>query len=395
MTGNPVKKEHEKRIRAFVHALTAHDPGFGTALITGRVNQYYLTGTMQDGLLVLKRNGGAYYFVRKSVERAKEECPLDIVHPMSSYRELGQIISPEFGDTYIEMEIVPVAMLERWKKYFLMSAIHPLDRVILSQRAVKSPYELSLITRSGEQHRRLLEEAVPSLLKEGMSEAQFHGALFDAMMNLGYHGISRFSMFQTEIVTGQLGFGENSVYPTSFDGPGGMKGMGPAAPAIGSQERKLKKGDLVFVDVGFGMDGYHSDKTQVYSFGVRPDPDIVKIHRACIDVQKRCAELLVAGAIPSEIYSKIMDNLPKNLSEGFMGLGQRVNFLGHGIGLHINELPVIAKGFDEPLKENMVVALEPKCGIPGVGTVGVEDSYIVRTGHSECVTGGGRDIITV
>jgi Xaa-Pro aminopeptidase len=43
----------------------------------------------------------------------------------------------------------------------------------------------------------------------------------------------------------------------------------------------------------------------------------------------------------------------------------------------------------------MVVALEPKCGIPGVGTVGVEDSYIVRTGHSECVTGGGRDIITV
>jgi hypothetical protein len=61
MTGNPVKKEHEKRIRAFVHALTAHDHGFGTALITGRVNQYYLTGTMQDGLLVLKRNGGAYY----------------------------------------------------------------------------------------------------------------------------------------------------------------------------------------------------------------------------------------------------------------------------------------------------------------------------------------------
>jgi len=389
------KKDFADRIRALRCALAAADPDFDTALIVGRVNQYYLTGTMQDGLLVLKRDGAVYFFVRKSYERAKLECPLDIVYPMSSYRDIADFISPAFGNTYIEANLVPVAMLDRLKKYFQMDRLKPLDRIILGLRAIKSEQELALITRSGGQHRRLLEEIVPTLLKEGMSEAQFHGALFDAMMNLGYHGVARFSMFQAEIVAGQLGFGENSVYPTCFDGPGGMKGMGPASPAAGSRERKLKKGDLVFVDVGFGIGGYHSDKTQVYAFGKPPAEDIAKIHRACVDVQRRCAELLTAGAVPSEIYAKIMGSLPESLSRGFMGCGESVSFLGHGIGLQVDELPVIARGFDEPLAENMVIALEPKCGIRGVGTVGVEDTYVVKSGYSECLTGGGRDILIV
>ena len=393
---NSIKKELEGRIRALRDTLVAYDADFDTALIVGRVNQYYLTGTMQDSLLVLKKDGSAYLFVKKSFERAKEECPLDIVYKMSSYRDIAEIISPDLGNTYLETDLIPVAMLERLRKYFKMDIIKPIERIILNQRSLKSEQELSIMIHSGEQHRRLLEEIVPALLAEGMSEAQLHGELFNAMMKLRYHGISRFSMFQFEAVAGQIGFGENSVYPTNFDGPGGMRGMSAASPAVGSRERFLKKGDLVFADVGYGEDGYHTDKTQVYSFGAPPDGEIIKIHRACMDVEQRCAELLVPGATPSVIYASIMGNLPEILTHGgFMGYGESVSFLGHGIGLHINEIPVIAKGFDEPLAENMVIALEPKYGIPGVGTVGVEDTYIVRSGYSECVTGGGKDIIVV
>jgi len=395
MTANPLKQELENRIDSLRKALIDVDPGFDTALVTGRVNQYYFTGTMQDGLLVVKRDGGAYYFVRRSLERALDECPLDIVYPMMSYRDMVGIVPTNFGNTYIETESVPIAMLGRLQKYFKMDKINPLDRIIFAQRAIKSPRELELIRQSGRQHLQLLEEIAPSLLREGISEAEFQGELFAAMIKLGYQGVSRFSIFQTEMVVGQLGFGENSVYPTSFDGPGGMKGMNAASPAIGSRKRRLKKGDLVFVDIGYGVGGYHSDKTQVYSFGAPPEAEIVKIHRACIEVERRCAAMLVAGAIPSQIYAKIMDNLPEGLSEGFMGYPKGVCFLGHGVGLHIDEPPAIAKGFDTPLAENMVIALEPKCGIPGVGTVGVEDTYIITAGGSECVTGGGRDIMTV
>jgi Xaa-Pro aminopeptidase len=70
-------------------------------------------------------------------------------------------------------------------------------------------------------------------------------------------------------------------------------------------------------------------------------------------------------------------------------------FLGHGVGLFVDEVPVIANGFDKPLEKNTVIALEPKKGIEGVGVVGVEDTYVVEEQGGRCITGGGRDIIVV
>ena len=216
------------------------------------------------------------------------------------------------------------------------------------------------------------------------------------MLKLGYHGVSRFFKYQTEIIAGQIGFGENSLYPTNFDGPGGMKGMCPAVPIVGSRDRLLKKGDLVFIDIGFGMYGYHSDRTQVYMFGATPSDEVVKAQRKCIEVEKRIAELLRPGNIPAEIYSKIIEALDSDFLNNFMGFGKRsVKFLGHGVGLHIDEPPVIANGFNSPLQENMVIAVEPKKGIAGVGMVGVEDTYIVTPGGGRCITGGEKDIMVI
>ena len=203
-------------------------------------------------------------------------------------------------------------------------------------------------------------------------------------------------MFQTEVVTGQIGFGENSLYPTNFDGPGGMKGMHPAAPIIGDRQRFLKKGDLVFVDIGYGINGYHTDRTQVYMFGKKPSDEIIGIHRECISIQKKLSEMLKPGNIPSEIYNTIMGQLKPDFLQNFMGFGNRIaKFLGHGVGLHIDEFPVIAKGFDEPLAENMTIALEPKKGVASVGVLGVEDTYIVTKDGGKCLTGGEKDIIVV
>jgi Xaa-Pro aminopeptidase len=216
------------------------------------------------------------------------------------------------------------------------------------------------------------------------------------MIKHGYQGISRFSMFQTEMIVGQIGFGESSLYPTSFDGPGGAYGMYPAVPLVGSRTRKLRKGDSVFVDIAFGMNGYHSDKTQIYLFGGKPTDETVKAHRGCMEVQKNLAEKLKPGAIPSKLYNSIMDGLDIDFKQNFMGFGGRqVRFLGHGVGLHIDEMPVIANGFHEPLAENMVISLEPKKGIADVGMVGVEDTYIVTPDGGKCITGGGRDIILI
>ena len=91
-----------------------------------------------------------------------------------------------------------------------------------------------------------------------------------------------------------------------------------------------------------------------------------------------------------------MNSLDNDFLENFMGFGKRkVNFLGHGIGLLIDEIPVIAKGFKEPLQEGMVFALEPKKGIKNIGMVGIENTFIVTSKGGECITGDSPGLIPV
>ena len=389
-------KELDNRRVNFIRAMEEKYPNWDTALIIGKVNQYYFTGSIQDAVLIIRKDGRYSYNVRRSFERALDESPLPETYPMKSYREAAQREGRELGNTYIEADILPYSMVERLKGYFHMTELGALDQVVKTVRSVKSPYELYWTEASGKQHDKLLIQAVPGLLKEGMSEAEFLGALTNEMYRHDYHGLARFDRFQTEMMIGQIGFGTNSLYPTNFDGPGGSRGNSAAVPAAADPKRILQKGDLVFVDIAFGINGYHSDKTQVYMFGAQPSSEVLEAHRFCMDIQRRLALRLRPGEIPSHIYGEIMATLIDQMKKNFMGFGERsVKFFGHGVGLHVDELPVIAKGFDKPLLENMVIALEPKKGVAKVGTVGVEDTYIVTPSGGKCITGGGRDIIVV
>lgn len=390
------KSELDNRMASFCNSMNKTNPTWDTAIIVSKVNQFYFTGTMQDGFLVIKKNQSHCYFVRRSFERAKDESYLDNIVQIENFRDAAAVIGSGCGNTYFETEIIPIGYMDRLKKCFNFDNILSLDRIVLTLRSVKSAYELFWIEKSGESHKKLLEEEVPKLLREGMSEADLAGECFAKMISLGYQGISRFSMFQAEMVVGQIGFGESSLYPTNFDGPGGGFGMYPAVPLAGSRERKLKKNDLVFVDIAFGINGYHSDKTGVYCFGAKPSFEIKTAHQKCLDIMQDTAQKLICGNIPANIYNEIISNIDDEFLKNFMGHGsRRVKFLGHGVGLHIDEYPVIANGFKEPLQENMVISLEPKYGITNVGMVGAEETFIVTKNGARCVTGGSRKIIEI
>ncbi len=390
-------EELENRAKRLCAIATEKYPDWDTIIILGRVNQYYFMGTMQEGILIIKNGGKLMYFARRSYERAKIESPIsDCIYPMEKYSDAAEVCGKLFGNTLIETDIATIEVLERLRGQFEIGKIYPIKKILSEVRAIKSLYELDAIREAGKRHKYLLEEVVPSILREGMSEVELSAELFEKMLKLGHQGVSRFNSYQTEMIVGQIAFGTNSLYPTNFDGPGGMKGLSPAVPLFGSRDTLLKKGDLVFIDIGFCIEGYHSDKTQVYMFGAKPSDEVEKIHRQCVEIQKKTASLLKPGNIPSEIYSNIIGCLDSTFLENFMGFGdRRVRFLGHGAGLHVDELPVIAKGFDNPIKKNMVFALEPKKGVPKVGMVGGEDTYIVTPYGGECITGGEKDIITV
>jgi Xaa-Pro aminopeptidase len=390
------REETALRLGKFCARMDRDHPDWETALFVSKVNQYYFTGTMQDGLLVIRRGGALFFFVRRSLERAIDESPLEAITPMTSYRDAVAVVGAELGRTYTECEIMPLALLDRLKKYFAIAAPGALDKTILAVRSVKTPYELAATEESGKIHHALMRDVVPSLLREGMSETDLCVALLDAMFQRGFHGTTRFQMFQTDLGIGQIGFGTSSLYPTNFDGPGGHVGLSANAPLMGSRERKLRPGDTVFVDIGFGIRGYNSDKSQAYIFGAKATEEMIRVQRDCIELQARIAALLVPGARPSDVYRTVMGALSVDFLPNFMGFGDRqVKFLGHGIGLHVDETPVIAEGFDEPLEENMILAVEPKKGVAGVGLLGVEDTYVVEKGGARCLTGGGCDIIQV
>jgi Xaa-Pro aminopeptidase len=229
-----------------------------------------------------------------------------------------------------------------------------------------------------------------------MSEAELSANLFSIMIEEGHHGLSRLNMYDTEMILGHIGFGDNSIYPTYFNGPGGNKGLCPAVPLMGSRERLLKKGDLIFIDIGCGYEGYHTDKTMTYVFeGNLPD-QAIKAHEECLQVQKLISSMLKPGITPAQIYKDVMNDLRPDFLDNFMGFGaRRVKFLGHSLGLAIDESPVIADGFSEPIEEGMFFALEPKKGIIDIGMVGVENTFRVSQGGGILITGDNPGLIHI
>jgi Xaa-Pro aminopeptidase len=388
------QNELVSRMDRFREAMDKYNPGWEIAVIFSKINMFYFTGTMQEGMVVIPRQDEAILWVRRSYERAVNESLFSNIKPMDSFRDASSAYKTLPKTVYIETEFVPLAMYQRFQKYFPFAEFKPLDYPVGITRAVKSKYELELMVSAGKIHREVLEEDVPLMLREGMNEVELAGELYVTMLKKGHHGLVRFGMLDTEVALGHIAFGESSIYPTSFNGPGGNYGMSPAVPLLGSHKRLLKKGDLVFVDIGLGVNGYHTDKTMTYMFGKPLSDEAIAIHNQCVAIQDKIAGQLKPGAIPSQIYEETMASLDPAFLENFMGFGNRqVKFLGHGIGLTIDEVPVIAKGFDEPLVENMVLALEPKKGIKDTGMVGIENTFIVTPEGGKCITGTSRGLI--
>ena len=387
--------ELTNRLKRFRARMDRVQPGWELAAIVGKVPLYYFTGTMQDGLLFIPQDGDAVFWVRKSYERAAGESLFPDIREMRSYRDIATGMGLLPSTVYLETDLISLSQLRRMQKYLPFTDVRSVDEEVSAVRAVKSRYELSLMEHAGKIHRHVLEDCVPGMLAEGIDEITFYCDLYSLMMREGHQGIIRFGGFN-EMVLGEIGFGTSTICPVCVDTPGGVAGMHPSVPQMGNPERKLRRGDLVVVDIGCGHKGYQTDKTLSYMFR-KPIPDhAIDAHVRCVEIQDTMASQLKPGAIPSQIYRDIMADLEPEFLTNFMGFGNhKVKFLGHGIGLWIDETPVIAEGFDEPLEEGMVLALEPKKGIPNVGLVGIENTFIVTPQGGRSITGKSKGLVEV
>jgi len=372
-------------------------------LVFSRLNIYYFTGSFASGVFWLPLSGEPVLFCRRGDERAKIESPIKHIYSFRSYADIETILSalgcplPEL--VAAEMNGLSWALSTSLIKHLATRQFVPADKIIGMCRAKKSEWELNILREAGPLHGKLLTQLLPPFLHDGISELEIGHKISELFYSEGHHGILRMENYGEEVFLGHISVGDSANYPSFFNGPVGLRGLHPATPYMGSAEVKWTTGKPLTIDNGFTLAGYMTDKTQVYWLGDKEKIPVkaAEAHDFSIELQSHVAELLRPGILPSEIWDSCLAKVERSgWSDGFMGAGgNKVSFVGHGIGLAIDEYPVLAKGFDLPLEEGMTIAVEPKIGIPGFGMVGVENTFEVTKNGGKCLTGDTFDIISI
>lgn len=372
-------------------------------LVFSRLNIYYFSGSFANGVFWLPLSSDPVLFCRRGDERAKIDSPLNHIYPFRSYSDIETILN-ELGSSMpevvaAEMNGLSWALSNSLIKHLSAHQFVTADRIIGICRAKKSEWELNILREAGSRHARCLTELLPPFLHDGITELEICHKVSEIFFSEGHHGILRMENYGEEAFLGHISVGESANYPSFFNGPVGLRGVHPAIPHMGSADVKWTKGKPLTIDNGFTLAGYMTDKTQVYWLGDRKGLPVnaIEAHDFCINLQNRIAELLRPGILPGEIWKHCLAKVERSeWRDGFMGLGKnKVFFVGHGIGLAIDEYPVLANGFDLPLEEGMTLAIEPKIGISGFGMVGVENTFEVTTDGGKCLTGDNFDILCI
>jgi Xaa-Pro dipeptidase len=396
-------EEIETRWAACRALLAKTAPEAGGLLAFSRQSIYYLTGTLASGVFWLPMNAAPALLLRRGIERARLESPLPHIAAFRSYSDvagaladLGAPLSKVVG---VEKNGLTWSLGELFAAKLPGVVFKAADKVLAKAQAVKSEWELSKMRLCGARHHKALYELMPGRIAPGMSERELSVTSWEVLFSLGHQGLMRMSAPGEEIFLGHVSAGDSANFPSVFNGPLGLRGEHPAIPFMGYAGRIWNKGEPMAMDIGFTIEGYCTDKTQIYWGGKAatiPD-NVLAAHEFCVEVQGYVAENLRPGAIPSAIYAHCLDwSKRAGFAEGFMALGaNKVNFLGHGIGLAIDGHPVLAKGFDEPFEKGMVMAVEPKLGIPGLGMVGVENTFEVTDAGGVCLTGDSFEMVCV
>lgn len=382
--------------------LSKRIPSAGGVLVTGLPSIFYMTGTSANGLLWLPLEDEPVLAVRKGIERAELESPLDIIVPFRSYKELPALCG-NAGSPLSRTIAVDQAGLS-WEQGRLLvermqgRELVPADAVLARARAVKSEYELVRM-REASRRTRVCFRELAEHIRPGMSEYAIGAQFWEILFAHGHAGHYPSGMHGVGAMLGHICAGDNGNYPSAYDGPLGVRGAHPAAPSLGSPDCFWQKGQVLTVDGGFNFEGYVSDKTQTFFAGNPADipPGVRKAHDTAMAVLDKTAAALRPGAAPADIYALSLEMAKEGgYEKTFMGAnGNHVRFVGHGIGMTISEWPIFARGSSDPLERGMTVALEPKIALPGIAMVGVESTYEITETGARSLTGDDNDIVCV
>jgi Xaa-Pro aminopeptidase len=276
----------------------------------------------------------------------------------------------------MELDVLPVNLYFTFQKVFEEKNLVDISHLIRLVRAIKSPYEIDMMRRAAKGSDQVAAR-VPELLREGMTELELAGKVEAEARKLGHQGIVRMRYWGAEVFFGHLMAGPSGAVPSFLRSPTGGSGAGPAV-AQGPGFRPIQCHEPVMLDYVFALNGYYSDHTRIFSMG-EPADELMAAHGAMLDVQALIKREAKPGVKSGDIYELAMERTRAlGYDKYFMGVGgERVRFVGHGIGTELDEYPFLASGQTLELQENMILAVEPKLIFAGKGVVGIENTHRV------------------
>jgi Xaa-Pro dipeptidase len=380
-------EEISTRIGAFQDRLRRID--LDGALLAQNADLFYFTGTLQQGHLYIPARGEPVLMVRKHLPRARAESPLEKVVALGRSKEIPGTLQ-RFGlplprHLGLELDVLPAQRYLGFCRLWPDTEMHDIGDAIRQVRAVKSAYEIEKIQEAA-RRADAVQEAVPGLIEAGISEVALAGRIEAEARRLGHQGVVRMRLWGAELFYGHLMTGANAAAPSFLASPTGGRGLGPAV-AQGPSLAPVVPGVPILVDYVFAFDGYLADQTRIYVIGDLPE-SLQRAHEAMVSLQDELAGRMRPGARAGDLYQWSLERAEDlGYKEHFMGAAaDRIRFVGHGIGLELDEYPFLAEGQTMELAEGMIVALEPKLIFPEMGVVGIENTWRVTKDGGQRLT---------
>lgn len=353
-------------------------------LVGANANIFYTTGRFFRGFVYLTKDGRTCWFVIKPQVYDKEKDVHFIRKPeeILSILKDAKFILPQ--SIALELNDLSYAEIIRLKAIFPEAELKNGSSVLKQARMVKTDWEIDEMKFDGRKQVKAYSQ-VKECYKPGMSDLQLQIEIERRLRLEGSLGVSRVAGNLMEINLGSVISGENADNPGPYEFTMGGAGVDPSLP-VGADDSLILKGNTVMIDMNGAFNGYQTDMTRVWSLGETSEL-AKKAHDCSIRILRKLEKIGVPGCPVKDLYQAALEIVKEdNLGDYFMGHKSQVGFIGHGVGIELNELPVVTPKSKDLLEINMTLALEPKFVIPHIGAVGVENTYVVTPKGLENIT---------
>jgi Xaa-Pro aminopeptidase len=388
------KEEIEKRIEHL--QVTLRRAKVDSCLILQNVDLFYFSGTIQRSYLFIPMEGEPLLMVQKDFQRAREESPLKNIIPIDRPKAISSVLKRKGGLNQIglEFDVLPVNQLRQLEKMFPQSNFVDISKAIKQIRMIKSPYEIGQLRQSA----KILDEVfefAKEILRPGMTEIEAEARLVELGRCRGHQGMTRMRAWNQDMINACVLSGNSGSVLTHLDVSVIGPGISPAFPQ-GSSFNLLERNVPIQIDFSIAYNGYITDGARTYVIGTLPKK-LRESYKVTVEIRDEMEKMAKPGVPWSHLYYSSSQLVKKRgLEDYFIGTKEnQAPFVGHGIGLEIDEFPLLAKGFPQPLEIGMVFAFEPKFIFPGVGVVALENDYVVTEKGVEKLTHADDQIMVI